>query len=292
MKNPVVSVIILNWNGKEKILKCLESMEKFDERIEKETIVVDNGSKDGSVKEIKKRFSKVFLIENPTNFGIPKATNQAFKIAKGKYFFLCGNDTEMTKGWLTIPLKLLDSDKRIGVVGLHDISPSEVGRAKPENKEYQRDNVASVAMLARRKIYDLIGGYDEENFSPYGGDETDWNYRARSLGFKIFRTHKVLVVHHHGYDTKRQNPNQFILLNEHRIKAMLFNLNFFQLLARIPGLSLIAFNAFKEGKLLVFFKAILNNAKNWKLVLKERKKRKVEAKKILKKEKNKIFGPD
>lgn len=281
MAVPLVSVIVLNWNGREKILKCLESMEKFDEGIEKEIIVVDNGSQDGSVEEIKKRFPNVTLIENPTNFGIPRATNQAFRIAKGEYFFLCGNDTQMTKGWLAEPLHLMKENQKIGVVGLHDVGPADFEKTPPQPVDYERDNVASVAMLARRKIYDLIGGYDEENFSPYGGDETDWNYRARAIGFKVYRTKRVIILHHHGHDTKRQNPNQYLLLNEHRMKAMLYNLDLFQLAGRIPGLGLIVYQSIGEKKLGVFFKAALNNLKNWEKIFVERKKRKIEARKIL-----------
>jgi hypothetical protein len=288
-EKPLVSVIVLNWNGKQNINACLESMYEFDEGIKKEIIVIDNGSKDGSVELLEKKFPQAKLIKNPVNYGIPKATNQGFRIAKGKYFFLCGNDTEMRKGWLTEPIKLFEKNPRIATVGLLDVGPDKEGIIKPEPVDFERDNVASVAMLTRKKIYDLIGGYDEKYFAPYGGDETDWNYRARALGFKVYRTKRVVVPHKHSADTKKQNPNQYLLLNEHRITAMLFNLSFLQLLGRIPGLSWLAFDALMQGNFLVFLKAIWNNLKKWKTILMERKKRKKAARKILKKYGNKIF---
>jgi GT2 family glycosyltransferase len=281
-KIPLVSCIVLNWNGKEKLRACLKSMQKFPEKVDKEIIVVDNGSKDGSVEMIKSLFPFVRLIENPVNYGIPRATNQGFAIAKGEYFFLCGNDTQMSEGWLLEPIKLMEKNSEIGVVGLLDVGPSEFSRRIPEPVDYERDNVASVAMLARRRIYDLIGGYDEKNFSPYGGDETDWNYRARAIGFKVYRTHRAIILHHHGHDTKRQNPNQFLLLNEHRLKAMLFNLNFFQLVQRIPGLAWIAWGAFLSGNFFVLLRSYWNNVKNWRTILVERKKRKGDAARIQK----------
>jgi GT2 family glycosyltransferase len=281
-KIPLVSCIVLNWNGKEKLRACLKSMQKFPEKVDKEIIVVDNGSKDGSVEMIKAHFPFVRLIENPVNYGIPRATNQGFAIAKGEYFFLCGNDTQMSEGWLLEPIKLMEKNSEIGVVGLLDVGPSEFSRRIPEPVDYERDNVASVAMLARRRIYDLIGGYDEKNFSPYGGDETDWNYRARAIGFKVYRTHRAIILHHHGHDTKRQNPNQFLLLNEHRLKAMLFNLSFFQLVQRIPGLAWIAWGAFLSGNFFVLLRSYWNNVKNWRTILVERKKRKGDAARIQK----------
>lgn len=111
----------------------------------------------------------------------------------------------------------------------------------------ERANVNSVGILIRRKVYERIGGYDEANFTPYGGDETDWNFRAANVGYRIVKAGNVVIAHLHSSDAKKQNPEQRLLLETHRLKAMLYNPSFFQFLKRIPGLDLILLNSFGEG---------------------------------------------
>jgi GT2 family glycosyltransferase len=128
-------------------------------------------------------------------------------------------------------------------------------------------------MLMKRKAFEHLGGYDEENFSPYGGDETDWNLKAWQAGYKVLETKNSIVVHVGSHDTKRQNPNQYLLLNEHRIRAILFSAPLYWLLRMIPGLAWIFFTSLSEGKTTTLVKAYINNIKNWRLILKERAKR-------------------
>ena len=271
-----VSIIILNWNGKEVLKGCLDSIKNHTTYPNYEIIIVDQGSKDGSVEMLEKEFPYVKLIKNEYNLGIPKATNQAMKIAHGEYFALLGNDTIVTLGWLENMVKLTESDKRIASVGSTLISPTQLKSRdyRLTNGYRERSNVPSISMLMRKKVVDRIGYYDEENFSPYGGDETDWNYRARNIGYKVVEARNSIVAHVGSHDTKRQNPNQYLLLNEHRLKAMLYSLSLIDFLKRIPGLGLIFINSFKEGTTPILLKSYWNNIKNWRNILQERKKRK------------------
>lgn len=282
MNHKKVSIIILNWNGKEVLKDCLNSIKNNTNYPNYETIVVDQGSKDGSVEMLDSEFTWVKSIKNPTNFGIPKATNQAFGIAEGDYFFLLGNDTLVAEHWLENAVKVIESDSRICTVG-----STQIGFEDYYNKNYKlqnivkkKANVNSVGMLIQREVYERIGGYDEENFSPYGGDETDWNFRATNLGYLIVETGRVVIAHLHSSDTKRQNPDQRLLLETHRLRAYLYNLSFFQFLKRIPGLGLIFLTSLGEGTTKIVLKSYWNNIKNWRNILKERKKRKDIAKKI------------
>jgi GT2 family glycosyltransferase len=280
-----VSIIILNWNGKEHLKNCLLSIRKNTKYPDYEIIVVDQGSVDGSVEMIKGDFQEVRLIENPENFGIPKASNQAFNIAEGEYFFLLGNDTEVFEGWMENAVKIMEAYPDICTVGSTQVGFDDMDTYVSKDSMKKRANVNSVGMLIRRSVVDEIGGYDEENFTPYGGDETDWNFRATNAGYRIVEAGNVVVAHLHSTDTKKQNPDQRLLLETHRLKAYLFNLSLLQFAKRMPGLGLIFVQSFKEGTTGVILKSYWNNVRNWRTVLKERKKRKDVINKIKEKRK-------
>ena len=88
-----VSIIIVNYNTKDLIKNCIDSIYKQTKDIKFEIIVSDNGSIDGSIEMIKSDFPNVILIENNTNLGFGAANNKGLKIAKGKYIFYLNSDT-------------------------------------------------------------------------------------------------------------------------------------------------------------------------------------------------------
>ncbi|MGQ9847797.1 MAG: glycosyltransferase family 2 protein, partial [Bacteroidales bacterium] len=81
-----LSIIIVNWNTKEELLRSLESIYQNKGKANEEIIVVDNGSQDGSMEELKKVFPSVLIIQNERNLGFAKAVNQGLQIASGRYF--------------------------------------------------------------------------------------------------------------------------------------------------------------------------------------------------------------
>lgn len=88
-----VSIIIVNYNTKELIKNCINSIYKYTQDIQYEIIVSDNGSTDGSIEMLKSEFPNVILIENNANLGFGTANNRGLKIAKGKYIFYLNSDT-------------------------------------------------------------------------------------------------------------------------------------------------------------------------------------------------------
>ncbi|MDI6654718.1 MAG: glycosyltransferase family 2 protein [Candidatus Hydrothermarchaeota archaeon] len=277
-----VSIIILNWNGKELTKNCLNSIRERTEYPDYEVIVVDNGSTDGSVEMLEREFPEVKLIKNDRNLGFGRGNNQGMEIAQGEYFFLLNNDTLVTRGWLTNAVEIMESDNRIASVGSTLIPPSEVGQVEyiQRGKDRQRDTVCGAAMLMKRKAAKRIGMFDVENFSPIYGEETDWHYRARALGYTVIETKKSVVVHIGSVATKKQNPNQYLLLNTHRLKAMLYNDSPVSFLKRIPGLGLVFIHSINERMTMLLLKSYWNNIKNWRNILKERKKRKEIARRL------------
>jgi len=88
-----VSIIIVNYNTRELLKDCLESVYKYTENILFEVIVSDNGSKDGSLDMVRKEFPQVILLDNNANLGFGAANNRALDIAQGKYIFYLNSDT-------------------------------------------------------------------------------------------------------------------------------------------------------------------------------------------------------
>ena len=115
-----VSIIIVNYNTKDLLKNCLESIYKQTKEISFEIIISDNGSTDGSIKMIKDKFPQVTLIENNANLGFGAANNKALEIAKGKFVFYLNSDTVLLNNavkyfydyWETSPEK-----DKIGALG-------------------------------------------------------------------------------------------------------------------------------------------------------------------------------
>ena len=113
--SPFVSAIVVNWNGKNYLGECLESLRK-QTFLNFEIIVVDNGSTDGSVEYIRSHFPECLIIQNPSNNGFGKGNNQGIKKAKGEYIALLNNDAQAVCLWLEELVKAAEEDRRAGML--------------------------------------------------------------------------------------------------------------------------------------------------------------------------------
>lgn len=112
-----ISVVIVNFNTRLLLQKCIDSIiEKFG-GISHEIIVVDNNSKDGSVEMVQRRYPGTVLIKNDYNAGFSKANNQGIKIAKGRYVILANSDTEVRHDGLGKMLDFMDENPKVGMLG-------------------------------------------------------------------------------------------------------------------------------------------------------------------------------
>ena len=114
----MLSVIIVNFNVKQ-LLKCLQSVIIASESIETEVWVVDNNSKDGSVKMLQEEFPEVKLITNKNNHGFSVANNQAIKQAKGEHILLLNPDTLVPKDTFKNCLEFMNRTTNCGALGVH-----------------------------------------------------------------------------------------------------------------------------------------------------------------------------
>ena len=138
-----ISIIVLNWNGKDITRQCLNSIKKNTLYPDYEIIVVDNGSKDGSIEMLKELKNKKLinkLIMNNENKGFAKANNQGFKVADGSYFLMLNNDIIVTKNWLKELVKLIESNERIAAVSSTLVSRAQFERGVKKKEDKDKDN--------------------------------------------------------------------------------------------------------------------------------------------------------
>lgn len=243
MKFPKVSVLILNFNGGEKVLRCLDLANKLDYP-SFEVIVIDNGSTDGSKEKIKKQFPNVKLVENKENLGSVKAHNQGFSLARGEFILGLDDDSIPSRDLLKNLIPVALSDKKIGIVvpklyyykfpnvfnstgfflnpltgKMKDLG---IGKEDLGQLDFQRevDFVPSAVILVRKSVIKEVGGMNEDYFVYY--EDSDWCLRIRRAGYKIIYAPNAKAWH----DCKTQGElSQFRVYHYTRGKVLFMNKN-------------------------------------------------------------------
>ncbi len=243
---PVVSAIVLNWNGKEDTLECLDSLRKLDypkDRIE--IIVSDNGSTDGSQEAIKKKFEemknegwkKLELVENGVNLGVPAAYNRAWKkVGKdAKYIFKLDNDVVLKNDVLNILVDRMESNSEIGVISprivyysdpkitAHGAGFIQWWRGKPFWRDSQVlvkcDFVMGCASLIRREAIEKLGRFLDERFFVYW-DDTDLCLELRKIGYFTYYEPSTYVAHKVSRTTGYESPFRVYYMSRNKVLFM------------------------------------------------------------------------
>ncbi len=279
--NTLVSVMLLNMNGKKLTADCIKSVQKNTSYPNYEIIVVDNGSTDGSVKmlkEMKRRRIVKKLVLNKKNVGYSNGVNQGFKESRGKYIYHLDNDTLVEKKWLSKAVEAAEDLKgMVGAVGSLIVGKKNYGKGlKGQEVVRERLAVCGAAMMYSKKALKRVGNLDARLWSPIYGEEQDWCYRARNAGFKVVETNASRVYHIGGQDTTKSIKAiaRYKLLERNRIRVMLYNLSLGDMAKHVPGLGLIFLNSFEQGMTMHLLGTYAENIANWQEVLKQRKKRK------------------
>jgi len=239
MIEPLVSIIILNYNGRDFIEECLGSVLSQTYK-SFEIIVVDNASEDGSREILRERYlPDITLIENNVNLGFAAGNNIAFQKANGEFIAILNNDAVADSGWLEELVcavqrcdysygmwasKILFYDNRriIDTAG-HLIYPDGLnrGRGKGETDIGQYDKEEEVffpsgcAALYRKKMLDEIGFFDPDFFAY--GDDTDVGLKARLAGWKCLYVPTAVVYHRSSATTGRYSPMKAYLVERNRV---------------------------------------------------------------------------
>lgn len=222
-----VSVIIPNYNGMAYLEGVLSSLEQqaFQNF---ETILVDNGSSDGSVAFVMGNFPWVHIVELPDNFGFSRAVNEGIYASRTPYVLLLNNDTEVDKNFVGEMLAAIKRHKKAfscsaRMICYHDRDKlddagnyySALGWAYARGKgkdihSFEKEGriFASCAGAAiyRKKVFEKIGYFDEEHFAYL--EDIDVGYRARIYGYDNIYC-PTAVVYHVGSGTSGSRYNSF-----------------------------------------------------------------------------------
>src|SRR5437588_6465364 len=146
-----VTVCIANWNCRELLRGCLESLHDRPQGVRLEAVVVDNASTDGAADMVARDFPEVVLVRNSENAGFSRANNQAAARATGRYLFFLNNDTVVPAGTLRRLVAYAEAHPEIGLIGprLRD------GRGRPQISYRRRPTVA--ALLHRTLLFRWTG---------------------------------------------------------------------------------------------------------------------------------------
>jgi len=256
-----VTIIVLNYNGKQYLEDCLSSLSQTD-YAEYSVILVDDGSSDGSVPYVRKRFPWVKVLENEKNRGAPFSFNRGLCEARTALVAKLDNDTVVDKEWLSNLVAAIESDPQAAVSTavirsyqdpqktqvvspwVHFVGQGLVQTESISSEEFEEVGMASgCAMLIDKEKLGEVSFFDEEFFLYL--DDVDFSLRVRLAGHKIIYVRSAVVYHKSGgHLSIRQTAGEYKALRAYltsRNRKMLVLKNYSQsgLLLLIPGLILI-----------------------------------------------------
>lgn len=234
-----VSVVILNWNGREMLRRFLPSVVKYSKMEGVEICVADNASDDDSCAVLEREFPDIRLIRLDQNYGFAEGYNRALQQVDATYVVLLNSDVEVTEGWLSILTDYMDKHLHIAacqpkILSQQNKSYFEYAGAaggfidrygypfcrgrifdclEVDNGQY--DEVIPIfwasgaAFMIRLDIYRKEGGLDSRFFAHM--EEIDLCWRIRSRGYEIHCVPGSVVYHVGGGTLKKENPHKTFL---------------------------------------------------------------------------------
>jgi GT2 family glycosyltransferase len=229
---PKVSIVILNWNGRNYLEKFLPSVLQTS-YANYEVIVADNGSADESVAFLETRYPSIRLIRFTENYGFAKGYNEALKQVKADYYVLLNSDVEVLPGWLQPMIELLETDKNIAACQPKILSynnkkmfeyagaaggwldkygyPFAKGRifdiTETDSGQYDQSEpifwASGAALFIRPAVFHEMNGFDNYFFAHQ--EEIDLCWRIQLAGYKIYSCPASVVYHVGGGTLPRGN---------------------------------------------------------------------------------------
>lgn len=230
-----LSVIVVSYNTRELLARCLQSLAPASPQVAPEIIVVDNASRDGSAEMLVRESPRVTFIANTTNLGFARAVNQGIRASRGAFLALVNSDAEASAGSLDALVAFLKNRPAVGAVGPQILLPD--GRRSNScfrfpnlirpylNFEVLRgvcgdyfslaypaaspvlvnggavDWLSGACLMLRRKALDQVGLLDERFFMYF--EDTDLCRRLRRGGWVVWYLPAVRVVHQVGQSSGR-----------------------------------------------------------------------------------------
>jgi GT2 family glycosyltransferase len=250
-----LAVIVVNWNTRDLLRRCLDSVAENTGSLKVQVIVVDNGSHDGSQEMLRSDYPGITRIENTTNVGFARANNQGAACASAPLLLLLNSDAAILPGTLRTAVAFMQAHPRVGIVGLQllndDLSLQPSGGRFPalastmvsllpiprtwrlryeecrSPRDYSRvtyiDAVSGAALIVRRHLFEELGGFDEAFH--FFCEDIDLCWRAKESGRAVAYLPSAEVVHSWGA-ARSHTPRirqglmsqraQYLLLQRHK----------------------------------------------------------------------------
>lgn len=243
----MISVIIVNYNMKELVGSCLRSISGDPPAAEREVVVVDNDSADGSVEYLKENFPEIKLIENRENTGFARACNQGVRASGGDIVLFLNPDTEANGAALDNMASYLKENERVAIVGPRTVNTD--GSVEPsiyyfptplrtlidslylhktfrslngyEHSDYESitapkrvEVVCGSCLMVKRGVLDAIGAFDEVMWMY--GEDVDLCWRARKAGMGVVFLPDCSIIHKRG--TRHLEEDAY-----HDIERLIYN---------------------------------------------------------------------
>lgn len=246
-----LSIIIINYNVKNLLNDCINSLYESLKGIRFEIIVIDNASTDDSVEMLYMHHPQIKTIVNTQNIGFGAANNQGLAEASGDFILLLNPDTIIFPDTIAKTLKFCQEHPEVGIVGCKILNPDKtlqpscnyfpnlldyiwetffVDKLFPRNKLIGRfhmsyfnhdviaevDCVKGAFMMVKKQVIAEIKGFDEDFF--IYSEEMDLCYRAKQKGWKIFFYPDAEIIHYGGQSTFPESEAMFIEFHKGRYK--------------------------------------------------------------------------
>ncbi len=292
MEEPLVSIIIVNYNGCDHLKENLDSLFNLEYK-NFEVIFVDNNSQDNSVKYVKENYNKLKIYVLDKNHGFSQGNNIAMAKTKGKYIILLNPDTCVEKNWLSEMVKVAQSSHKAGIVGCKQIdfenrnilgfcgstsdkfgNVSEFGDREKEKGHFNIQTkaffITGACLLFKRELYEKMQLFDPTYFMYY--EDVDFCWRAWIYGYDVIYSPKPIIYH------KADKPIKFKILGRilfyierNRIRTILKNYELKNILRILPifffnRLRFIFNTYFSDKKLFYFHFFCLLRAILWNLI--------------------------
>lgn len=232
----MLSIIIVNYNSKELLKNCVDSIYAQSMNIPFDVWIVDNNSSDDSLKAVETNYPQVNIIKNKENLGFAYANNQAILKTRADYILLLNPDTVVTDNALEKMVKFMKNNPDVGIAGCRILNEdgslqlacrrsiptpkvaffrlTGLSKLFPKSKTmaqynltyldpdetHEVDAVSGSFLMIRKSVIDDIGMLDERFFMY--GEELDWCLRAKQNGWKVIYYPRAQITHYKGQCSK------------------------------------------------------------------------------------------
>ena len=249
-----LSIIIVNWNSKDYLRECINSILSTTQEINYEIVVIDNASFDGCDEMLQQYYPKVQFIQSERNLGFSKANNAAVKISCGRSLLFLNPDTKLEGSAVNTLYYQLNSLPNAGVVGakllnsdrsiqtscirtfptiinqfldselLHSLWPQSAlwGNAPlfiTNTGPMEVDSISGACMMVKREVFDEVGLFSEDYFM--FAEDTDLCYKIKQAGYKNYYIPSATVYHFGGGSTQKTQSNfSVVMMRESNLLLM------------------------------------------------------------------------